>query len=178
MNTFSTGLAFSAVKLSCREMNNMGFVLAFWEAHPPHTKPISLIYFCQLRSSTSGTCSHIFPLTHLPCSIFFPRLLLPILVSVCVVWACLHGQRKGGVRACLNNTYKQYNASTQSGKPADACPPDSLLLSLLPLSTCTFCICGFSIVFLFYVRFNNCMITVLIVQGACLRFCCNQQECS
>lgn len=115
MDIFSIGLAFSAVELPCREMNNMGFGLAFWEAHPPHTKPISLIYFCQLRSSTSGTCSHIFPPHTSPLLHLFPRLLLPILVSICAVWACLHGQRKRGERASLNNTYKQYNASTQWG---------------------------------------------------------------
>lgn len=177
MNIFSIGLAFSAVKLPCREMNNMGFGLAFWEAHPPHAKPISLIYFCQLHSSTSGTCSHIFPLTHFPCSIFFLAFSCLSLSQYALSGLVCMARGKEGRGLVwiihISNIMHQPNRD-----PADACPPDSLLLSLLPLFTCTSCIRGFSIVYLFSVWFNNCMITVLIVQGVCLPFCCNQQECS
>lgn len=44
MNIFSIVPAFCAVKLSCSEMNKMGFKLAFW-AHNPHTlHPFHLLF--------------------------------------------------------------------------------------------------------------------------------------
>lgn len=69
-------------------------------------------------------------------------LLLPsILVSICCVWACLHGWRKGKERRGLLWIIHAATLVHQSSwDPPDACPPDSLLLSRLPLFTCTLCV--------------------------------------
>lgn len=69
-------------------------------------------------------------------------LLLPsILVSICCVWACLHGWRKGKERRGLLWIIHAATVVHQSSwDPPDACPPDSLLLSRLLLFTCTLCV--------------------------------------
>lgn len=145
MNIFSMEPAFCAVKLSCSKMNKMGFRLAFWETHPPHSTPTSLIYLGY------RTCSHIFSPHTSPLLSLLPLLLPSILVSVCCVWARLHGWRKGKERRGLVWIIHAGNVAHQSSRdPPDACPPDSLLLSLLPLFTCTCFVCGFSIVCVFY----------------------------
>lgn len=74
MNIFSMEPAFCAVKISCSEMNKMVFRLAFWGSTSPtlYTHftwlfflPTSLLYLGY------RTCSHVLPLIHLPCSLFY-----------------------------------------------------------------------------------------------------------
>lgn len=104
MNVFSMEPGFGAVKLSCSEMNKMGFRLAFWEAHPPHSccTPAPLV-FCSWGGGWLPTS--LIYLRYRPPSAYFPPHTSPLLtlfplflpstpVSVCSVWARLHGWRK------------------------------------------------------------------------------------
>lgn len=101
MNIFSMEPAFCAVKISCSEMNKMVFRLAFWGSTSPtlYTHFTWLFFFANFaplpRVPYMLPCfsPHTSPL--LP---ILPLLLPSILISVCCVWARLHGWRKGKER--------------------------------------------------------------------------------
>lgn len=178
--------AFCAVKISCSEMNKMVFRLAFWGSTSPtlYTHftwlfflPTSLLYLGY------RTCSHVFPLIHLPCSLFYLSF-SPRSSSQCAVSGLVYmaggKERRGEERASLNYTCRQRSAPIQLG-PTRCLPSRftafvsvaSLYMYLLYLWL-FYCLCV-----LCAVLFNHfIMFTVLTVQGPRLCLHCNQQECS
>ena len=178
MNTFSMEPAFCAVKLPCSEMNEMGSSLAFGGVHPLLSRPGFTFLFHQLCSSSS--------ISSPPCSIsisppilfpyFFPRTspLLPLSplflpstpVSICCVWARLHGWRKGKERVSLNYTCSSSSAQIQSG-PTRCLPSRftafvsfaSLYMHLLYL--CFFyCLCVFLCAALFNIYNGSAIVCI------------------
>ncbi len=174
MNAFSMEPAFCAVKLSCGEMNKMGFRLAFWRSAAPTLHTHFTFLFYQLCSSSSGTrsllllflfprlsfcpfhlislprpCAHIFPPSCISPAPSFssPPPLPPCLHMLCLgSFTWLEERMERERRGLVWIIHAAVVVRQSSRDPPDACPPDSLLLSLLPLLTCTCCVCVFFIV--------------------------------
>lgn len=195
MNTFSMEPAFCAVKLSCGEMNKMGFRLAFLRAHPPHSTPTSPSGFTNFAHlpQVPFPSSSFFLFFCLSSTIQFP---LPLLVSIFLpsyvslapsfsapppLYPCLHmlclgsftwleeRKRRGEERASLNYTCSSSSAPIQSG-PTRCLPSRfTAFVSFASLNMHLLYLCLFycMCVFLCVVLFNNFRMgtTIFIEQG-------------
>ena len=104
------------------------------------SSPLLLLFFLSVLLPIAFHFSllDLFPYSfyaYISLSLTLPPLLLPsILVSICCVWARLHGWRKG--KESIGLVWIIHAAALvhqSSWDPPDACPPDFLLLSPLPL---------------------------------------------
>lgn len=161
----------------------MGFRLTFWETHPPHSTPTSLVFFASLTHlpRVPYMLPYFFPsYISLAPSFTSPSPLDPRLSVLCLGSFTWLEERKGEERASLNYTCRQRSAPIQSGPTR--CLPSRFTAFVSVASLYMYLLC----LWLFYclcvlcvVLFNHfIMFTVLIVQGSRLCLHCNQRECS